>query len=255
MLGVGAGASGFRQVRIDASRSAVAIREAVELIRRLLAGETVTAAGQQVSLNDGRLDFRPLRAAIPVYVASQRAAGCRVAGRVANGAIMQGCLADPLLRFFRDTVDGAARQSGRDPAAIDLVARLNVCVDDDRRTARDAIRPTIVRSLAAQAPHFFTFATAGLTVAPGLRDKVMGLPYTHDPATLRALAPEVPDDFVDAVALTGGPDDMAREVVRLARGGITQLVIYPVAADGRRETTVERFQAEVMPRVRSELGS
>src|SRR3990172_6894822 len=116
VLGIGAGVSGFRELGVDASRSAVAIREAVALIRRLLAGETVTVKGELVSFHGGRLDFTPPRSALPVYVASQRAAGCRVAGRVADGAIMQGCVAEPLVRFFRETVAEGARRAGRDPA-------------------------------------------------------------------------------------------------------------------------------------------
>ncbi len=254
VLGVGAGVSGFRELGVDASRSAIAIREAVGLIRRLLAGETVTAKGREISFTQGRLDFPAPRADLPIYVASQRPAGCRVAGRVADGAIMQGAVADPVVRFFRDTVQGAAREAGRDPVRVALVARLNVCVADDRAAARDVMRPTIVRSLSAQRPDFFTFATAGLTVPPGLRDKVLALPYTHDPAPLRAVAAEVPDAFVDAVTLTGPPDAIAREVVRLARSGIAEVMVYPVAMDGRIETTIERFQGEVMPRVRAELG-
>lgn len=253
LLGIGAGVSGFRELGIDASRSAVAIREAVEVIRALLAGKTVTVKGREVSLTDGRLDFTPARADLPVFVASQRAGGCRVAGRVADGAVMQGAVAEPLVRFLRETAHGAAREAGRDPAAVDLVARLNVCIHDDRRVARDTMRPTIVRSLSAQRPDFFTFATAGLTVPAGLRDKVLALPYTHDAAPLRALAPEVPDAFVDACTLTGPPEVIAPEVVRLARSGITEVMLYPLAVDGHIETTIERFQAEVMPRVRREL--
>src|SRR2546425_8413632 len=159
VLGLGAGVSGFRELDVDASRSAVAIREAVELIRRLLAGETVTVKGEVVAFHEGRLDFAPPRAAVPIYVASQRAAGCRVAGSVADGAIMQGALAAPLVRFLKDTVHGAAREAGRDPARVALVARLNVCGHDDRRAAPDVMGPTIVRSLSAQRPDFFTFAT------------------------------------------------------------------------------------------------
>lgn len=253
LLGIGAGVSGFRELGIDASRSAVAIREAVEVIRALLAGETVTVKGREVSFADGRLDFTPARADLPIFVASQRAGGCRVAGRVADGAVMQGALAEPLVRFLRETVHGAAREAGRDPAGLDLVARLNVCIHDDRRVARDTMRPTLVRSLSAQRPDFFTFATAGLTVPAGLRDKVLALPYTHDAAPLRALAPEVPDAFVDACTLTGPPEVIAPEVVRLARSGITEVMVYPLAVDGHIETTIERFQAEVMPRVRREL--
>jgi 5,10-methylenetetrahydromethanopterin reductase len=253
LLGIGAGVSGFRELGIDASRSAVAIREAVEVIRGLLVGKTVTVKGRQVSFTDGRLDFTPARADLPIFVASQRAGGCRVAGRVADGAVMQGAVAEPLVRFLRETVHGAAREAGRDPGGVDLVARLNVCIHDDRRVARDTMRPTLVRSLSAQRPDFFTFATAGLTVPAGLRDKVLALPYTHEAAPLQALAPEVPDTFVDACTLTGPPEVIAPEVVRLARSGITEVMVYPLAVDGHIETTIERFQAEVMPSVRREL--
>lgn len=255
LLGIGAGVSGFRELGIDASRSAAAIREAVTLIRALLRGETVTAKGREISLTEGRLDFTPPRADVPIFVASQRAAGCRAAGRVADGAIMQGALAEPLVAFLRDTVHGAAREAGRDPARVHLVARLNLCIHEDRAVARDAMRPTIVRSLSAQRPDFFTFATAGLAVPPGLRDAVLALPYTHDPAPLRALAPQVPDAFVDACTLTGPPDAIAPELVRLARSGVAEVVVYPLAVDGRVETTIARFQDEVMPRVRRELGA
>ncbi len=255
LLGIGAGVSGFRELGVDVSRSAVAIREGIELIRALLAGQTVTVNGRQVSFTDGRLDFTATRADLPIFVASQRAAGCRVAGRVADGAIMQGALAEPLVRFFRDTVHGAAREAGRDPARVELIARLNVCVHDDRRAARDVMRPTIVRSLSAQRPDFFTFATAGLTLPAELRERVLALPYTHDPAPLRAVAPHVPDAFVDACTLTGPPDVIACELARLARGGIGEVVIYPLSVDGRIETTIERFQSDVMPRVRRELSA
>ena len=254
VLGLGAGVSGFRELGVDASRSAVAIREAVELIRRLLAGETVTVKGEVVAFHEGRLDFAPPRSAVPIYVASQRPAGCRVAGRVADGAIMQGCVAEPLVRFFRETVAEGARRAGRDPMAVELVARINVCVADDRRAARDVMRPTIVRSLVAQRPDFFTFRTAGLPVPTALRDTVLALPYTHDPAPLKAVAPEVPDEFVDAVTLAGPSPDVADGVVRLARSGITRLMVFPLAVDGRIETTIERFAREVMPRVREVLA-
>ncbi len=254
VLGLGAGVSGFRELGVDASRSAVAIREAVELIRRLLAGETVTVKGEVVTFHEGRLDFAPPRPAVPIYVASQRAAGCRVAGYLADGAIMQGCVAEPLVRFFRETVAEGARRAGRDPAAVELVARINVCVADDRRAARDVMRSTIVRSLVAQRPDFFTFTTAGLALPAALRDKVLALPYTHDPAPLKAVAPEVPDELVDAVTLAGPPADVADGVLRLARAGITQLMVFPLAEDGRIETTVERFAQEVMPHVREALA-
>lgn len=251
VLGMGAGVSGFRELGIGREQPGLAMREAVEVIRRLLAGETVTYRGRVVRLDGGHLDFAPTRAAVPMYIASQRPVGCRAAGRVADGAIMQGCVAGPLLRFFREAVAAGAREAGRDPATIDLVARINVCVHDDRRTARELMKPTIVRSLAAQRPDYFTFRTAGLEVPRGLASKLEGLSYTYDPGPFREAAADVPEDFVDAVALAGPPDEVAAGVVRLAREGITQFMLYPLSPEGRPETTVERFAAEVMPRVRA----
>src|SRR5258707_13578400 len=144
VLGIGAGVSGFRELGITREKPGLALRETVEVIRKLLAGETVTYKGSVVQIEGGHLDFKPVRADVPMYIASQRPVGCRAAGRVADGAIMQGCVAEPLLTFFRETVHGAARGAGRDPATIDLVARINVCIHDDRRVARDVMRPGLV---------------------------------------------------------------------------------------------------------------
>jgi len=253
VLGLGAGVSGFRELGIDSSRSAVAIREAVALIRALLAGQTVTVKGEQVRFTDGRLDFKAPRADVPIYVASQREAGCRVAGRVADGAIMQGCVAEPLVRFFKERVTEGAQRAGRDAAGVELVARINVCIAEDAGAARDVMRPTIVRSLAAQRPDFFTFRTAGLALPAALREAVLGLAYTHDAAPLLKLAPLVPDAFVDAVTLCGPPGAVAAGVTRLARSGIGQLMVYPLGLEGNIATTIERFQTDVMPLVRRDL--
>ena len=251
VLGIGAGVSGFRELGIARDKPGVALREAVEVIRRLLAGETVTYKGAVVQIDGAHLDWKPTRADVPVYIASQRPVGCRAAGRVADGAIMQGCVAEPLLAFFRDTVAAGAREAGRDPGRLDLVARINVCVHDDRRVARDLMKPTIVRSLAAQRPDFFTFRTAGLTVPPALARHLEGLTYAYDPRPFQAAATEVPESFVDAVTLAGPPEEVAAGVARLARQGVTQFMLYPLAPDGRIEVVIERFQTEVMARVRA----
>src|SRR5260370_16062508 len=125
VLGIGAGVSGFRELGITREKPGLALRETVEVIRKLLAGETVTYKGSVVQIEGGRLDFKPVRADVPMYIASQRPVGCRAAGRVGDGAIMQGCVAEPLFTFFRDTVAAGAREAGRGVGGIGLVAPLN----------------------------------------------------------------------------------------------------------------------------------
>jgi 5,10-methylenetetrahydromethanopterin reductase len=254
VLGLGAGISGFHELGIAREQPAVAMREAIELIRRLLAGERVSFRGRRIGFHEGRLDFTPVRSQVPIYVASQKPMGLRVAGRMADGAITQGCVAAPLLQFFRQMVAEGLERGGRELSAIDRVARVNVCMHEDRQVAREVMKPAIARSLVSQAPEFFTFIQAGLTVPPDLRARVQALPYTHDPAVLRGLAGAVPDAYVDALSLTGPPAEVAAEVTRLARHGITQIIVSPTTPDGLIEATIEGFQTEVMPRVRRDLA-
>src|SRR5262249_23773162 len=64
VLGLGAGVSGFRELGIARDKPGVGLREAVEGIRKLLAGETVKYPGSVVRGDGAQLDFEPVRAAI-----------------------------------------------------------------------------------------------------------------------------------------------------------------------------------------------
>ena len=91
LLGFGAGISGFAELGIVRNKPARAMREAIELIRRLLKGETVDFHGEVIGFTNGKLSFKPMRSDIPVYVASNGPLGQRMTGAVADGAIMEGC--------------------------------------------------------------------------------------------------------------------------------------------------------------------
>src|SRR5260370_35584068 len=94
-LGLGAGVSGFRELGIAREKPGVGLREAVEVIRKLLAGETVTYPGTVVRVDGAHLDFKPVRAEIPMYIASQRPVGVRAAGGGGRGGSMQSGLRRP----------------------------------------------------------------------------------------------------------------------------------------------------------------
>jgi 5,10-methylenetetrahydromethanopterin reductase len=149
VLGIGAGISGFAELGIERKTPARAIRESIDLIRALLRGETLDFRGEAISFDHGRLNFEPVRSDIPVYVASNGPLGQRVAAELADGVIMEACGSTAEVRAFRSAVEGAARQAGRDPRSIRIVARLNTCIAANGSTARNAVRPTVARYLGA----------------------------------------------------------------------------------------------------------
>ena len=91
VLGIGIGISGFAELGITRRKPARAIYETIEVIRALLRGVSVDFHGEVINLDQGRLSFVPARSTIPIHVASNGPLGQRVAGAVANGAIMEAC--------------------------------------------------------------------------------------------------------------------------------------------------------------------
>jgi 5,10-methylenetetrahydromethanopterin reductase len=162
---------------------------------------------------------------------------------------MQGPVAPALVEWFLAQVRRGAQRAGRDLRDIDVVARLNVCLHPDARVAKDLMRPTIVRSLVAQQPHFRTFVTAGLELPAGLREQIEALGYTHDASRLAPAAALVPDTFVDAVTLAGTVEEVTARVSQLQQMGITHVLINPLAPDDDVEQVIRVFAHEVMPQV------
>jgi 5,10-methylenetetrahydromethanopterin reductase len=100
ILGIGAGISGFAELGISHRKPARAIKEAIEVIRALLSGGCVEYQGEVINLDQGRLNFRPPRSTIPIYVASNGPLGQRVAGATADGAIMEACASGAIAEFW-----------------------------------------------------------------------------------------------------------------------------------------------------------
>src|SRR6516162_1741739 len=144
ILGIGAGISGFAELGIDRRKPARAIREAIEVIRALLRGETVDYRGEVIAFNHGRLSFAPLRPDMPIYAASNCPLGQRAAAELADGVIMEACASAAEVRAFRAAVVGAARNPSN-PQAVRFIVRFNPCLCNDRRLEREGVRPWVAR--------------------------------------------------------------------------------------------------------------
>ena len=248
ILGIGAGISGFAELGSERRKPARAIREAIEVIRALLRGETVDFRGEVVAFNQGRLSFSPPRPDIPVYVASNGPLGQRTAAEIADGIIMEACASVAEVRAFRTAVDSAARNAGRDPRAIRIIARLNTCVAADGRMARDAVRPTVARYLGAGRLRSRTAAAQGLVLPAEALATVAGAAYAAGVKPYLPLLPLISDRHVDAFTLAGTADEVAEHAGALRAAGADGIIMRPFAAEeGTIEQTIATLGSEVWP--------
>jgi 5,10-methylenetetrahydromethanopterin reductase len=248
MLAIGAGISGFAELGVDRKKPARAIREAIEIIRPLLRGEEVDYHGEVVSFNKGRLSFKPRRAEIPIYVASNGPLGQRSAGMVADGALMEGCASVAEAKAFRAQVERGAREAGREPGSVKIIARLNTYISDDGAAARDALRPAVARYLGARRLKMATLEEQGLALPETALESVAGAHYASGYTPYLPLLPLITDRHVDALTLAGTVEEVTEHVIELRKAGVDSFIIMPFAAEGDSlDKTIRRFGTEVWP--------
>ncbi|MFO1080430.1 MAG: LLM class flavin-dependent oxidoreductase [Reyranellaceae bacterium] len=254
LLGFGAGISGFAELGIVRKKPAVAMRESIQMIRRLLAGETVDFQGEVVSFNGGKLSFKAMRADIPVYVASNGPLGQRMTGAVADGAIMEGCGSVAEAKAFREILAQGSAKAGRDPAQVKVLARLNTCIASDGKAARDAVRLGVARMLAAGRLKFRTAEAEGLTLTAEQAAPYAKVHYAEGAAPYTPLLPLITDRHVDAFTLAGTPEEVAQHMVDLRRAGVDGFIIMPFApAGGTAEDTLKAMGTTVWPMAQKHL--
>jgi 5,10-methylenetetrahydromethanopterin reductase len=188
---------------------------------------------------DGKRDFRPPRADVPVYLAAGGPRMLALSGAIAQGVIIEGCVSPGSLEEALVQIDRGLASAGRERAAIDVAARIDIAVDDDLSRAYDALRPRVARYVSNSAPDFERFAIRGLDVSPRLRELAAGVGYTHDMAALGPIAAELPTEIIDAFCIAATPGTLPERLEDLLRRGATQILVNAVAPDDRVEAVID----------------
>jgi 5,10-methylenetetrahydromethanopterin reductase len=219
---------------IEPRRPLTAIREAVELIRRLLAGDETGFEGEQFSLAPGaRLRYEPVRAEVPLMIGTWGVRVAAYAGEVAAELKVGGTANPDLVPVMRSRV-------GNDRVRI-VVGAVTV-VDEDADAAR--------RRAREEAALYFP-VVAGLDptldVPAGLAEDVRRLVDAQEPAEAGRL---IPDSLLDKLAFAGTPEDVARQAAALYDAGADRVEFgTPHGLTPRHG--VELLAARVVPGLRA----
>jgi len=212
-LGIGAGSEPIVKAWNGGAfeRPATRVREMVEFLRPALAGERVVYRGQTFAVDGFRLSRRP-EAPIPIHVAALRPGMLRVAGEVADGAILNWLAPDDVPQSV-GVVRDAARRAGRDPEAIEITARLLINVDPPSPESDLAVRRHITAYL--NVPVYRAFHEwLGRSAALG----PMWEAWSR--GDRRGALAAVPEEVARELILRGSMDDIRAGVRRYLDAGI-----------------------------------
>lgn len=127
-----------------------ALKDAVDIIRDLLSGETVTTTEGRFQLAGAHLAVQPIQHPPPIYLAAIGPKSLRLAGAVADGVLLNAYVPTDYIRYAVREIRQAAEAAGRDPDAIDISCMLIVRLTDDPEALMPELKQRIVRLLDEQ---------------------------------------------------------------------------------------------------------
>ena len=238
-LGIGRGDSAIRVLGKPPTTMAT-LEEAIHVIRALTEGRPIEYEGATLQL-PWSPGYR-----LPVWVAGYGPVALKMTGRVADGAMLQ--IADPdLIRWFVDQVRASAREAGRDPAAVRIMAAAPAHVGD-LADGRDRVRwfPALVGNHVVDLVNKYQ-GTLPEALTRYIRGRE-GYDYLHHAEVGSSNADFVTDDIVDRFAIVG---DVAAHVTKLrvlAEAGVDQFNLYLM--NGNEEEQLAIYGRQVIPALR-----
>ncbi len=228
-------------------------REYVEIVRRAVAGETVSYDGQfyQLPLPDGpgkalKLSFHPARTRIPIYLAAVGPKNLELAGEVADGwlAIF---FAPEYAREQLDSIASGRARAGLKLDGFDVVPSVPVVVGDDVAACAEVVRwyaALYVGGMGSREQNFYN----QLATRMGYGDAAREVQDLYLAKRHRDAAAAVPLEFIDRTSLLGPVERIAQRMREYAAAGVTTLSVSLFAADQESGLDTLRQAAQALER-------
>jgi alkanesulfonate monooxygenase SsuD/methylene tetrahydromethanopterin reductase-like flavin-dependent oxidoreductase (luciferase family) len=232
--GIGLGWPGWlQQMGLHPESQLDAVRECLDLVRRLLAGEEVTFEGRVFHLNAVKLTHPP-RDRVPLYAGVMGPRMLRVAGEVADGTLLGVTSSVKYVKWARDRIaEGAAKAERTDHHKTPCLVIF--AVDNDGQRAKASIKSTLAFYLSILGRNAYTEAYGN---SDELEDMIAR-------GGMETIEREMPDQWVEDLVIAGDPEECAAKITRFRAAGAETVVLYPPAETA--EDALRLAASEVMP--------
>jgi 5,10-methylenetetrahydromethanopterin reductase len=219
-------------VGIERRKPLLAMKETVQVMRRLLNMERVTFHGEFHHVDGIELDVvhgRREPRNVPIMIGATGDLMMEMTGEIADGAVLNYCVPPAYNEKALELLEAGAKKSGKTLDDIDRPQLVVCSVDHDHDKAIDTTRELLTQYMAQQ-PH--------IAKASGVSDEVvhqiqsiMGWPATHE--QIQKAKHLLPEELILKVTASGTPDEARAKVNEYRRNGCTCPILYPVGGDVR----------------------
>ncbi len=219
-----------KNVGIDRRKPLLAMRETVEVMRRLLNMERVTFHGEFHHVDGIELDVvhgRREPRNVPIMIGATGDLMMEMTGEIADGCVMNYCVAPEYNDRAMELLIKGATKAGRKIEDLDRPQLIVCSVDEDHDKAIDYSKMLLCQYMAQQ-PH--------IAKASGVSDEVvheiqsiLGWPATKE--QINKAKHLVPDELVLKITASGTPSEARAKVAEYTKRGCTCPILYPVGGN------------------------
>jgi F420-dependent oxidoreductase-like protein len=227
-------------------------REYVEVVRKVLARETVEHSGEfhTLPLPDGpgkalKLMLRPERDNIPIYLAAVGPKNLELAGEVTDGWLAIFFAPEFAAEHITAIAAGRAAAAGKDMTGFDVVPTVPVVFGDDVEMCAELVRhyaALYIGGMGSRKKNFYN----DLAVRMGYGDAAREIQDLYLAKRQRDAAAAVPLEFIDRTSLLGPVDRVAERMHAYADAGVTTLSVGIYAGDAEEGARQLRLAAEAL---------
>jgi len=221
-----------RNVGIDRRKPLTAMRETVEVLRRLLNMERVTYHGEFVHVDGIELDVvhgRREPRHVPIMIGATGDKMMELTGEIADGVVLNYCVPPEYNDNALELLELGAKRAGRNLREIDCPQLVVCSVDHDHDRAIDTTRELLTQYLAQQ-PHIAKASGVSQNVVADIQS-ILGWPATKE--QIQRAKHLVPVDLIDRITASGTPDEARAKVAEYRKHGCMCPILYPVGGDVR----------------------
>jgi 5,10-methylenetetrahydromethanopterin reductase len=219
-----------RNVGIQRRKPLTAMRETVEVLRRLLNMERVTYHGEFINVDGIELDVvhgRREPRNVPIMIGATGDNMMEMTGEIADGALLNYCVPPEYNQRAIELLEVGARKSGRTLDDIDRPQLVVCSVDHDHDRAIEYTRELLTQYLAQQ-PHIAKASGVSQDVVAEIQS-ILGWPATKE--QINQAKHLVPEELILRISASGTPDEARAKVNEYRKNGCTCPVLYPVGGD------------------------
>jgi 5,10-methylenetetrahydromethanopterin reductase len=207
-----------------------AMRETVEVTRRLLAMERVTYHGEFVHLDDVEIDIvhgdRSPKD-VPIYIGATGMKMMEMAGEIGDGVVLNYMVGPKYNVDAMAALSAGAARAGRTVEDVDRPQLVVCSLDQDRDAALDRARELLTQYLGQQ-PHIMKASGVDPALIEEINKEVTWPASSED---IRRVMHLVPDDAVQMISAAGTPEECRAKVREYVDNGCTCPILYPLGDD------------------------